>query len=171
MGDITRQEPPLARTIEVWCANVRPKRMDWAIEKCVEAGVNVFRPIVTERSVRGRAISQKRHERWERIAIEAMEQCGRLYLPMITPATPLMTALQSRWGTLVLAHSDGVPWGEAVESLPQRGRLALVIGPEGGFSDEELARAKEESALLVSLGPNAFRTETAAVVATALANA
>ena len=53
VSDLVREEPPPARTIEVWCANVRANRMEWAIEKCVEAGVDVFRPVTTERSARG----------------------------------------------------------------------------------------------------------------------
>ena len=76
VSDLVREEPPPARTIEVWCANVRANRMEWAIEKCVEAGVDVFRPVTTERSARGRELSEGRHERWERIAIEAAEQCA-----------------------------------------------------------------------------------------------
>ena len=167
VSDLVREEPPPARTIEVWCANVRANRMEWAIEKCVEAGVDVFRPVTTERSARGRELSEGRHERWERIAIEAAEQCGRLYLPEIAPVTTFEAALESRQGPLVLANRGGAPLGEAAQGLPSSGSIAVAIGPEGGFSDDEVALAVAAGAVFASLGPNTLRTETAALVAVA----
>ena len=169
--DIARQEPPPARMVEVWCANVRANRMEWAIEKCVEAGVDMFRPITTERSARGQELSEGRRERWERIAIEAAEQCGRLYLPVVAPVATFEAAVEAREGALVLANRAGAPWGDIAPKLPERGELAIAIGPEGGFTDDEVARAVDAGALVASFGPNTLRTETAAVVAVALARA
>lgn len=171
VGDVTRREPPPERLVEVWCANVRANRMEWAIEKCVEAGVDVFRPIRTERSVRGQELSESRRERWERIAIEAAEQCGRLYLPVIAPVTAFDEELEERGGALVLANRDGTPWREVAERLPEQGSVVIAVGPEGGFSEDEITSAIEAGALVASLGPNTLRTETAAVVAVALARA
>ncbi len=171
VGEVTRREAPPARTVEVWCANVRANRMEWAIEKCVEAGVDVFRPITTERAARGQELSEGRLERWRRIAIEAAEQCGRLYLPAIEPVATLDGALEGWEGSLVLANAGGPPWAEVARGLPERGALAFAIGPEGGFSEAEVARAVEAGAAVASLGPNTLRTETAAVVAVALARA
>jgi len=171
VGEITRQEPPPGRAVEVWCANVRANRMEWAIEKCVEAGVDVFRPIATERSVRGQELSENRHERWGRIAVEAAEQCGRLYLPVVAPVTAFGAALEDRQGVLVVASRDGLPWGKVGGELPEQGSVAIAIGPEGGFSDGELESAVAKGAMVASLGPNTLRTETAAVVAVALARA
>ena len=167
VSDLVREEPPPARTIEVWCANVRANRMEWAIEKCVEAGVAVFRPVTTEHSARGRELSEGRHERWERIAIEAAEQCGRLYLPAIASVTTFEAALESLRGPLVLANRDGAPLGEVATRLPERGSITVAIGPEGGFSEDEVALALAAGAVVASLGPNTLRTETAAVVAVA----
>lgn len=169
--DIARQEPPPARRVEVWCANVRANRMEWAIEKCVEAGVDAFRPITTEHSARGQELSEGRLERWERIAIEAAEQCGRLYLPVVAPVVTFEQAVEGLEGALVLANRDGAPWGEVVGKLPERGSLTVAIGPEGGFTDAEVSRATEAGAMIASLGPHTLRTETAAVVAVALARA
>ncbi|MCY3602347.1 MAG: RsmE family RNA methyltransferase [Chloroflexi bacterium] len=171
VGDITRRESRPARTVEVWCANVRANRMEWAIEKCVEAGIDVFRPITTERSVRGQELSESRRERWERIAIEAAEQCGRLYLPVIAPVMAFREALENREGALVVANRDGAPWSEVARELPEQGTVVIAVGPEGGFSEDEIASAIETGALVASLGPNTLRTETAAVVAVALARA
>lgn len=171
VGDVTRRESRPARSVEVWCANVRANRMEWAIEKCVEAGVNVFRPITTERSVRGQELSESRRERWERIAIEAAEQCGRLHLPVIAPVVAFHEALVDREGGLVVANRDGTPWREVADELPEQGSVVIAVGPEGGFSEDEIASAIEAGALVASLGPNTLRTETAAVVAVALARA
>ncbi len=171
VGDLARREPRPARSVEVWCANVRANRVEWAIEKCVEAGVDVFRPITTERSVRGQEVSESRHERWGRIAIEAAEQCGRLYLPKIAPVTPLHEALAAWEGALVLANREGAAWGEVAAGLPDRGAVAIAVGPEGGFSEDEVMSAIEAGSIIASLGPNTLRTETAAVVAVALARA
>ncbi len=167
VGEIARQAPPPARSVEAWCANVRANRMEWAIEKCTEAGASVFRPIITERSARGDAVSEERSARWRRIAIEAAEQCGRLYLPMIAPVTAFTAALESLRGPLILADQTGEYWREAASRLPGRGALAVAVGPEGGFTEAETALATEAGALVASFGPNTLRTETAAVVAVA----
>ena len=167
--EVVREEPPPPLAVEVWCANMRANRMEWAIEKCTEAGVDAFRPITTERSVRGHELSESRRERWERIAIEAAEQCGRLYLPVIAPLATFEAALQEWRGGLVLANRVGAPWRDIAERLPEQGSLALAIGPEGGFSEAEVSRATAAGALVASLGPNTLRTETAALVAVALA--
>ncbi len=167
--ELVREEPPPRRTVEVWCANVRAGRMEWAIEKCTEAGVDVFRPTTTERSARGRELSEGRHERWERIAVEAAEQCGRLYLPVVAPVTPFEAALQAWEGALVLANREGAAWAEVAAGLPEEGRLAIAVGPEGGFSEGEVERAGASGASAASFGANTLRTETAAVVAVVLA--
>ena len=169
VGDITQREPPPARSVEVWCANVRANRMEWAIEKCVEAGVDVFRPITTERSARGQELSESRGARWRRIAIEATEQCGRLYLPVIAPVVGFREALEEHDGVLVVANRDGRPWREVAGELPEQGPVVIAVGPEGGFSGDEVTSAVGAGAIVASLGPNTLRTETAAVVAVALA--
>ena len=171
VGDVTRREPRPARSVEVWCANVRATRMEWAIEKCVEAGVDVFRPITTERSVRGQELSESRRERWRRIAIEAAEQCGRLYLPVVAPVVAFHEALEGREGALVVANRGGTPWSGVANELPEHGSVVIAVGPEGGFSEDEVTRAIEAGAVVASLGPNTLRTETAAVAAVALARA
>ncbi len=167
VGELARQAPPPTRVIEVWCANVRATRMEWAIEKCVEAGADLFRPIAAERGTRGASLSEARLERWRRIAVESSEQCGRLRLPAIAPIAPFAEAVAARReGTLLLASPRGAPWSEAEALLPKRGVVAVAIGPEGGFSARETAQARAAGAITVSLGPHTLRTETAAVAAT-----
>lgn len=169
--DVTRQQPQAGRVVEVWCSLVRPNRFDWALEKCVEAGADVIRPLLAEHAARGEGGSATRQERWQRIVCEAMEQCGRLYPALIERPARFDDLLARHHGAIVVADGAGKPWSEVRGLLPERGIVAVAIGPEGGFSEAELARARAEGALVASLGPNILRTETAAVVAAALLRA
>jgi 16S rRNA (uracil1498-N3)-methyltransferase len=166
---LSRQEPQAALVVEVWCALVRPQRFDWAVEKCTETGADIIRPLLSEHTVRGEGGSKARQERWQRIAVEAAEQSGRLWVPVVEPPAGFDDLLKSHRGPLVVCHWGGKAWAEIEPLLPPAGRLALAIGPEGGFSDEEVARARASGALVASLGPHVLRTETAAVLAAALA--
>lgn len=168
VGELVRQDPVAALTLEVWCALVRPNRFDWAIEKCVEAGADIIRPLLAEHVARGSGDSASRQERWERIAVEAAEQCGRLHMPAIEPAATFMELVEHHHGGLLVAHPGGRPWSEVAPLLPEDGRLTIAVGPEGGFSELEVAAARARGALVASLGPNVLRSETAAVVAVAL---
>ena len=168
IGEVTRSVAPLSLVIECWCALVRPNRFDWAIEKCTEAGVDIFRPMTSEHSARGEAPGAGRQERWERLAVEAAEQSGRLSIPVIAPVAKFEQLLEQPIGTLIVFHRDGRPWQETVQLVPEQGRVTVAVGPEGGLSDGEIATARAHGALVVSLGPNILRTETAAVAAIVL---
>lgn len=163
VGEITRTVAALPLIVECWCAVVRPNRFDWAIEKCTEAGVDLFRPLVSEHSARGETPSANREERWERLAVEAAEQSGRLSLPVIAPSAKFEQLLSQPIGALLVFDRDGRPWQETAPLIPEQGRVTVAVGPEGGFSGPELAAARAHGALVVSLGPNILRTETAAV--------
>ncbi|MBI5949640.1 MAG: 16S rRNA (uracil(1498)-N(3))-methyltransferase [Chloroflexi bacterium] len=166
--ELVRQEPPPLLTVEVWCGMVRANRFDWAVEKCTEAGADIIRPLVTEHAARGEDASAARLERWGRLAVEASEQCGRLYLPVVEAPGHFDRLLDHLRTPLVIGARGGMPWQEAVPLLPARGRVIAAIGPEGGFSEAEVARAKAAGALTVAFGPHILRAETAAVVAVAL---
>ena len=163
VGELARTVAPLPLIVECWCAVVRPNRFDWAVEKCTEAGVDVFRPLASEHSARGEAPSATRQQRWERLAIEAAEQSGRLSVPVIAPLAKFEQLLSQPIGVLILFDREGRPWPETMPLIPQQGRVTLAVGPEGGFSLDEVASAKSRGALIVSLGPNILRTETAAL--------
>jgi 16S rRNA (uracil1498-N3)-methyltransferase len=172
VGALARQEGLPALIVEVWCGLVRPNRFDWAIEKCVEAGADMTRPLVSEFLARSESASGARQERWTRIAIEATEQSGRLFVAAVEHPEPFASLLaRARHVPVVIAHQDGKSWRDVSALLPTSGTVALAIGPEGGFSPEEISRAQAHGALLASLGPNTLRTETAALVATALVRA
>jgi 16S rRNA (uracil1498-N3)-methyltransferase len=169
--DVIAQSPPEVVVAEAWVSIVRPNRFDWAIEKCVEAGVDVIRPLITEHAARGEGSSVARQERWARIATEAAEQCGRLYLPVVEQPARLADLLNRPHGAMLFCDRDGRPWPAVSSLLPERGSIAVLVGPEGGWSDEERRLAALKGAIPLRLGPNILRTETASVVATALLRA
>ena len=166
-GQARRSVPPTVG-LEVWAAMVRPQRFDWLIEKCTEAGVDVIRPLTSQYSARGETASASRAERWNRIAIEASEQCGRLSLPVIGPLAAFADLLEPHGHPVFIAQPGGQSIFELEPLLPVRGTAIIAIGPEGGFSEDEVRTARSRGALSLSLGSNILRTETAALAATML---
>ncbi len=171
VGEIVRQEAADSLVIEAWVGIVRPNRFDWAIEKCVEAGADVIRPLISRYTARGDKASAMRVDRWTRIAVEAAEQCGRLHMAAVEPPGAFDDLVHHHHGALLVGHPGGKDWDETAGFVPRDGRLALAIGPEGGFTDEEIALARSHGALVTSFGPNVLRTETAALVGVALIRA
>jgi 16S rRNA (uracil1498-N3)-methyltransferase len=169
--DVTRQEPAPSLTLEVWCALVRATRFELAVEKCTEAGADIIRPLVTSHTARADQLSPTRRERLERIAIEAAEQSGRLTVPVIAQATDVLRALDRAPGPVILGDPGGLPWPQMAALLPQSGHVAVAVGPEGGWSPAEIAAARAHGALVTRTGPTILRTETAAIVFTALVRA
>ena len=168
VGELARQEAAPAVILETWIGVVRANRLDDAIEKCVEAGADIIRPVVCEFSQRSEVSSPAKTERWLRIAREAAEQAGRLFVPVVEPPVTLTTALERLHGAIVFGHASGQAAGELAPLLPRLGAVAWLVGPEGGLSEPELAALKRRGALPLALGPYILRTETAAVVGTAV---
>jgi 16S rRNA (uracil1498-N3)-methyltransferase len=150
-------------------------RMEWAIEKCTEIGVGRIIPVIARRTdAHLAAAAIKRHERWSRIALQSSEQARRVRPPEIVEPVKLKelaSAVPS--GTrVVLAESlagsrESVRLGDAFQSAASD--VALAVGPEGGWADEELDWFQESGWIAVSLGDTILRAETAAIVATAIA--
>ncbi|MBN9494233.1 16S rRNA (uracil(1498)-N(3))-methyltransferase [bacterium] len=169
--EVARQSAAPPVVLETWCGLVRPQRYDWMIEKATEAGADIIRPFLSERTMGTREASKARMERWERLAIEASEQCRRLQVPVIEPPAPFERLLDAHRGAIIVADAGGQSLLELATLLPAEGRIALVIGPEGGLTAEEAERARRRGALKLRLGPYVLRTETAAAVATAMVRA
>ena len=146
----------------------RGERMDWAIQKATELGVSEITPIVSERcEVRLKdERADKRLAHWRQVAISACEQCGRSVLPVIH--SPITLA---EWQGHVQAELKLVlhPVAAPLESHTRPHSLAFLIGPEGGLSEAEVAQAKAAGFHAARLGPRVLRTETAPVVALAVA--
>jgi len=126
------------------------------IEKLTELGVTAFVPLRTNRSVV--EPRETRLEKLERYVIEASKQCGRNVLMSIEPPVDWNNFVQAqRRGGKLLAH----PGGEPLRS--DRGDVTVAIGPEGGFTEEEIGKARAAGWTLVDLGPRILRIETAAL--------
>ncbi len=146
----------------------RGERMDWAIQKATELGVNAITPIISERcEVRLKdERTEKRMAHWRQVAISACEQCGRSSVPTINAPTLLADWLQGNAAELKMVLH---PVAEALTSHSPPSSLAFLIGPEGGLSDSEVAQAQANGFQAARLGPRVLRTETAPVVALAVA--
>ncbi len=169
-------EPVAEAGVQVTVAQGIPKgpKMDFVIEKCTELGVNSVIPFYSERSIVSE-VGKAKEERWRRIARSAARQCGRRDIPTIIP--PL------RWKVLIdsFARYDAtlLPW-ELAPRVPLAAQLPrilqdvctllIVVGPEGGFSHDEVAQAQRHGAQAISLGARILRTETAALAVCAVVN-
>lgn len=145
------------------------ERMDLTIQKSVELGVTKIQPILTERSsqrLQGER-AMKKIERWQDIAISACEQCGRTVVPEVSPVTELSEVVGNiSSDSLKLLMSLNQPVGLNEFALPQDD-ITLLIGPEGGLSNEEESLAIKHGFTAISLGPRILRTETASLAALA----
>jgi 16S rRNA (uracil1498-N3)-methyltransferase len=147
-------------------APIKRLRLDWLIEKGTELGVGAFVPVMTARTQPERL----NRERLTAHAIAAVEQCERLSVPEIRELQPL-TALIAQWPAvrrLVVCDEtgDGVPIGETLAALPATAAAAVLIGPEGGFTDTELDALRNLPFVTTAgLGPRVLRAETAALAA------
>lgn len=146
-------------------------RMEWAIEKSVELGVERIVPIIARRTEKHlAAASDKRTERWRRIAREAAQQSRRARLPEVADPLKLEQAIQSVQGEgIVLAEMERTKsLKEVLNQLPKGGPLSLAIGPEGGWTTEEVKLFSDSGWRSASLGPTILRAETAAIAALAI---
>jgi 16S rRNA (uracil1498-N3)-methyltransferase len=150
------------------------EKFEWVLQKGTEVGVAQFVPLLTERSlVRTKTIEENKLDRWRRILTEAAEQSHRGRIPQLDPILTFDNAVQRLRDfdrCLIAAPSDGaVTLHDALQGIARSpASIAVMIGPEGGFTEEEVALACEQGAVRVGLGPRILRTETAAVVACAL---
>ena len=144
-------------------------RMDYAVQKAVEMGVSEIVPLTTERcdvKLKGDR-EDKRLRHWQQVAISAAEQCGRARVPDIQPVMTVQQWLEHARACdlrLVLHHRTE----RSLNTLEKPSSIALMIGPEGGLTAEEIALAEDNGFLPVALGPRVLRTETAPVAAIAL---
>lgn len=150
-------------------ASAVPKgaRGDWMIEKLSELGVARFVPLITARSVvhpEGRS----KIERWQRLAAESAKQSHRTGVMQIEPLTALKEVLEHRSATtgFLSTAAGALPLSSILH--PPTPPLALLVGPEGGWSPEEIARFAERHLTPITLGGTILRVETAAIAAAAV---
>jgi 16S rRNA (uracil1498-N3)-methyltransferase len=149
-------------------------RMEWAIEKCTELNVTSIVPVIARRTEKHLAqAAEKRVERWRRIAREAAEQGRRAVPPEIGDPTKLLPALQAAAGIrIVLAETEReAGLIDIIRTQHEAQNLALAIGPEGGWTQDELQLFEQAGWMSASLGPTILRAETAAMAALVIARA
>ncbi len=139
------------------------ERWEWFVEKATEVGVDVVVPLECTNSER-RVLKT---ERSEKVAVEAMKQSLKAYLPEIEPMTPLRKVLEQPFeGVKLIAHCRPGSERTGIEEALRRGEDAMIlIGPEGDFTAEEVAMAEANGFKAISLGQSRLRTETAALTA------
>jgi len=185
LGDEAPTNEPTLH-VEIWTAPPKPERASWLVEKATEVGVAAIRFLPTERAAR--TFAAPHLDRLTRVAVAAVEQCGRARVPAIATEESLATALERRLGhsetrIIALDASGTNPFSGAFASSflfsfssssagttepPQAVDVALLIGPEGGWTDAERGRFAAAGAEVWSLGERALRVETAAIVAAGL---
>jgi 16S rRNA (uracil1498-N3)-methyltransferase len=153
---------------------------EWAIEKSTELGVARITPILARRTEKHLAQAAfKRVERWRRIALESAKQSRRTDVPEIADPAKLHSALQAETAPLRILLSEVEQTASLASVLaestqrpaPSTQQLALAIGPEGGWTPEEMALFAEHHWTHVTLGPRILRAETAAIAALAICGA
>ena len=152
------RESPLRLTLAP--ALLKGAKMDLVVEKATELGVHRIAPVTTERVVGATA----HLDRWRRIAVAAAKQSGRTRVPVIDPPAPLAAVVSAPWTGLRL-----IPWEEEaarrLDELPTHGDAAVaLVGPEGGFTQDEVTLASAHGFVPLTLGPRVLRAETAAIV-------
>lgn len=164
-GFVEREaESPLRVTLAQGVS--RGERMDYTIQKAVELGIDRIVPVFAQRSVvniQGERLD-KRVRHWQGVASSACEQCGRNRVPPVSDALRLDDWLRQDDGVLKLILHPDAPL-DLSRVAPPTGPISLLIGPEGGFTPQELAQAQDSGYVGLRLGPRILRTETAAVVA------
>ncbi|MFT4871760.1 MAG: 16S rRNA (uracil1498-N3)-methyltransferase [Colwellia sp.] len=162
--DVVDNESPL--NIHLGQGISRGDRMDFTLQKSVELGVNTITPLFTERcgvKLNAERLEKKRQQ-WQKIVISACEQSGRARVPVV--AQPMLLVDWLKQETSALKINLHPKAQHSIMSLPMENtRVRLLIGPEGGLSDEEISQANENDFVDVLLGPRVLRTETAALTA------
>lgn len=175
-------ESPLQITLAQ--ALAKGEKFDFIIQKATELGVSVIVPLMTRYADVRLDEQQKasRLERWRRISLEAMKQCGRRRLVEITLPRTLRKFMAEREQSsaipgapsdiqrelLLFCEKGGKPVTEELVEMPSNCRVTALIGPEGGWGEDELDALRDGGGRGVNLGPRVLRTETAAVVAITL---
>ena len=171
----TIQEPPRSTPrLIIGQSLLKGEKMDWVIQKAVELGVDELVPVESRHSVVQLRADRVGHQiaRWQRIVVEAAQQSEQWRVPTITAPQSLATVLKSRASGVVTLMLTERRVGMSLQtvSLPKEptGCVLILIGPEGGWSKEELALAEQAGIQPITLGPHILRAETATLAAVSI---
>jgi 16S rRNA (uracil1498-N3)-methyltransferase len=158
-----RRDSPLEVTLAQ--SLLKGEKMDTLIQKATELGVEEILPFLSSRSVPllEKSRKLKRHHRWGRIAIEASKQCGRGVVPKVGPLrdyADMLRIASTDHLRLILWERDGIKLKEVLRRSEEKTKIFFVVGPEGGFSQDEVEEAKRGGFVAVTLGRRILRAET-----------
>ena len=160
----------LSPTLTLFQGLPKNDKMELILQKTTELGVTQIVPLHSERALQ--KPSQNRYERWHRILISATKQCKRAWLPELCNTQPFETSLSQlekfSCCLLLSPHAEVQHIKTVLRETPNPNAIALFVGPEGGFSAQEITAAIESGCIPVTLGRNTLRTETAAITAVAV---
>jgi 16S rRNA (uracil1498-N3)-methyltransferase len=171
------EELPLSAAeaeIVLVAALIKFDRFEWIVEKATELGVSEIRPFAAARTERGLAqAAGKRSERWEKIAHESSQQARRTRLPLIGEVISFREAVATDAGVKLMLDENSATaiWKCLPEKREATDRVALLLGPEGGWTEEERESARAAGWKSCSLGKTVLRAETAATAGVAVARA
>lgn len=139
-----------------------PTRFEFIVEKATELGVYEIIPIITENVVARR----KRQERWQSIALSAMKQSQRCYLPKVSEPVGFIEAIERAASNeaKIIAHEKGETDYKSLADFGSVSSVSVFVGPEGGFTEEEIEAAAHHGFKVLKLGERKLRSETAALV-------
>lgn len=157
--------------LDIYIALTQREKFEWILQKCTEVGAASITPVITERSlIAKKQTAEKKMERWEKIIKEAAEQSHRGRVPVLKDTLPFeQVCSQVRADRRLIASTEGQT--TTIEKALSGGginQVALLIGPEGGFSPTEIQAGMASGWQSITLGKRILRMETAAVVASAL---
>lgn len=165
--EITRNQSELERHVVLYCSILKKENFELVVQKATEVGVAEIVPIITERTVK----LNLRKDRLEKIAKEAAEQSGRGVVPILHEPIDFKKAVETAKtsGTNLFFDQDGLEWtklhsDEAEPRIVRFERTGAWVGPEGGWSSQELETAGNLDFKVISLGKTTLRAETAAIV-------
>jgi len=160
--------------ITIGQALIRTQKMDRFVRQFTELGGNAFLPFWTKRSTvkPDTDRNQKKRHRWEKIAAESLKQCGRSRVPDIQPVRSFQGMLSScgNHDLHLIFHNnrDACSLAYPAENLKSPRRILALVGPEGGFTTEEVNLAKEKGFTVCHMGPRLLKSDTAGVAALTL---
>lgn len=156
--------PPPAVEITLIQAVCKPDRFEMILQKATELGVRAIQPVITANASLPAGKIEKMINRGEAIIRNAAQQCGTAWLPQFLPLKPISDISFGSSVSLVGSlHPNAKPFKEALRPLENIKKVALLIGPEGDFTEEEVNAAVEAGAIPVTFGTQILRTETAAI--------
>jgi len=175
LGKASRSGTEAPVELVLYQAIAKGAKMEFIIQKGTELGVAAFVPVITSRTVvrlEDWRDTRKKLQRWQRIAMEASKQSRRGEIPVMRPPMDFDKAIEEMagYGLALLLHAGerDTSIGAIPGPVGDYADIGVMIGPEGGFSDDEVKRARDKGIDVVNMGPRTLRTETAGMVIAAI---